>query len=59
MAKTKSQETVSVAYHAGPGEIIFLGRHWYVGHAQTITTEEWAAMQQRPDLNEYQFEEEK
>jgi hypothetical protein len=54
-----TDEIINVAYYAGPNEIVFLGRHWQIEKSQPITTEEWAAMQQRPDLNEYQFKEEK
>ena len=44
-----------VAYRDGPPEIGFAGRQWQRGVAQLVMTEEWAAMQERADFNEYQF----
>lgn len=49
---------LSVAYHDGPPEIGFSGRHWQRGVAQPVTAEEWAAMQARADFNEFNFSEE-
>jgi hypothetical protein len=55
----KSNIQLSVAYHDGPGEIGFAGRHWQRGVAQPVAAEEWAAMQARADFNEFDFIEEK
>ena len=51
-------EMVSVAYHDGPNAIGFLGRWWQRDVAQSITADEWAAMQSRGDFEEYQFTQE-
>lgn len=53
-----SQPTLMVAYHDGPGEIGFGGRHWQRGISQPVTAEEWAAMRARRDFNEFNFSEE-
>jgi len=52
------EESISVAYHAGPGEIKFCGRHWQRDTAQSITLPEWHAIQARGDFNEFNFTEE-
>ena len=44
-----------VAYHAGPEEIGFCGRTWQRGVAQSVTADEWAAMQARGDIEEFNF----
>ena len=50
--------SVPVAYHAGPPEINFFGRAWQRDIAQSVTQDEWAAMQARGDFNEFNFSEE-
>lgn len=47
--------TVRVAYHAGPPAIGFYGRNWGKGEAQAVTPQEWTAMQQRADFNDFDF----
>lgn len=54
----KGEGMVCVAYHDGPGEIGFCGRWWKRGVAQSITIEEWHAIQARADFNEFNFIEE-
>lgn len=51
-------DRVTVAYHAGPPEIGFYKRTWTRGAPQTIPADDWKAMQQRGDFNEFDFQEE-
>jgi hypothetical protein len=39
--------TLSVALAAGPAEMHFCGRLWQCGQPQSITPEQWHAMQSR------------
>jgi hypothetical protein len=48
---------VSVAFHAGPPEIVFYKRAWRRGVPQPIPAEDWTAMQARGDFNEFNFKE--
>lgn len=54
----KSAVGILVAYHDGPGEIGFGGRHWQRDVAQPVSADEWAAMRERADFNEFNFTEE-
>lgn len=43
------------AYHAGPPAIEFGGRRWQRGQAQTLTADEFAALQSRADAALFGF----
>lgn len=47
--------TGRAAYHDGPPEIEFAGRRWRRGQAQTLTTAEFDALQERPDAAGFGF----
>lgn len=55
----KSNALILVAYHAGPEEIGFFGKQWQRGVTQSVTADEWLAMQVRGDFDEFNFTEEK
>ena len=44
-----------VAFHQGPPQISFAGRNWQRGVPQSVTAEEWAAMQARSDCAPFDF----
>lgn len=54
----RADDRITVAYHAGPSEIGFYTRTWTRGAPQTIPADDWKAMQQRGDFNEFDFQEE-
>lgn len=54
----RTDADVSVAYHDGPPTIGFCGRAWQRDVVQSVTADEWHAMQARGDFNEFNFTEE-
>lgn len=52
------QSSLLVAYHDGPNAIGFCGRRWQRDVAQSVTADEWGAMQARGDFNEFDFKQE-
>ena len=55
----KKQESVGseglAAYHDGPPEIEFAGRHWRLGTPNPIDRAGFEALQQRPDAQPFDF----
>lgn len=54
-ATGESGAQARVAYHAGPPEIEFAGRHWRIGVAQPVAPEDYAAMRARADFAQFEF----
>ena len=55
-ATAESGAGLRVAYHAGPPEIEFSGRHWRIGVAQPVAPEDFAAMRERPDFAQFKLD---